>query len=69
MLTVNELRDFLDRWDVKRPMDKAYVALVIGPEEDPEKIIEQIKSMGYFAMIRTTEIGDEIVITDYIYKA
>jgi hypothetical protein len=66
MLTINELRDFLDRWDVKRPMDKAYVALVIGPIEDPEKIIEQIKSMGYFAMIRTTAMGDEIVINCHI---
>jgi hypothetical protein len=62
MLTVNELRSFLDQWDAKRPMDKAYVALAVGPKDDPEKIIEQIKSMGYFAMIRTTAMGDEIVV-------
>lgn len=66
MLIANELRDFLDRWDVKRPMDKAFVALVVEPEEDKEAILEEIKAMGYFAMIRTTAIGEEIVITDHI---
>jgi hypothetical protein len=66
MLIVNELRGFLDRWDVKRPTDKAFVALVVEPEEDKEAILEEIKAMGYFAMIRTTAIGEEIVITDHI---
>jgi hypothetical protein len=66
MLIINELRDFLDRWDAKRPMDKAFVALVVEPEEDKEAILEEIKAMGYFAMIRATAIGEEIVITDHI---
>lgn len=71
MLIVNECRSFLDALDVKYPMRPAYVCLPV-PEShtssDVEVFLKEVRGMGYAAYMRTSEFGDEVVITESVNR-
>lgn len=64
MLIVNQCRDLLDELDVDLPMQAAYVCLVVESPDVSETLLNKVKSLGYMAFVRTTAMGEEVIITD-----
>ncbi len=60
MLNLNDLRKLIDGMCMQ---DKFYL-VVLAREENIALHLSEIKRLGYFAMVRQTSFGIEIVITD-----
>lgn len=69
MIRLEDLKGLVEQLGTKYPTQFAYLALSIpeGPgPEDVEAFCKEIREMGYAVMVRTTEFGDEMVITDKV---
>lgn len=67
MLTICSVQKLVDRLAETAP-DKLVCLSVLIPPNTPyaETFLEEIRSLGYYAMIRTTALGDEVVVTDMV---
>ena len=63
-MIVNELRGFADKWDEKHPMDASYAVLVMTEGQKSEEVLAEVHKLGYACYVRTTELGEEVVVID-----
>jgi hypothetical protein len=69
MMSLSESKGLLEKLESKRGMADCYVCLPMAVGTNPRHILnllKEIKEMGYRGMVRTTEFGDEVVITDKV---
>jgi hypothetical protein len=69
MMTLTECKSLLEKLEPKKENSDCYVCLPMDVSTNPRHILDllkDIKEMGYRGMVRTTEFGDEVVITDKV---
>lgn len=67
MLKLNEACLLLEKLKKDRPNDCCYLAIPLAEGTNSRYIklfMQELKSAGFRSMLRTTEFGNEIVVTD-----
>ena len=68
MMSLDEVKSLVELLQ-RMSVGSFYLVMSIDKDALPmytEHAINYIKANGYYAMVRTTEFGDEIVITDKV---
>lgn len=68
-MNVDELILLLNNFKAISNDDKFYLVILLKKNQDVDKLLSVIKQMNYASMVRTTNFGNEIVITDCIKNA
>lgn len=69
MMSLDDIISLADHLQITKHKESCYLVISIdkdAPHKQVEHMIRDLKASGYCSMVRTTEFGDEIVITDKV---